>query len=113
MLYNPNSGRPGLQPRQPELHLSRVPTSTEAISNPSAFSACANFSFFLHASPLLPTSDRKGAYGFTFYVRAPQPPSIRSLIHYAARTRASRNLYQECRLLSWGAWDRAKELSFG
>lgn len=63
---------PLLQPRGPDLHLNRVPANTEAISNPSALGACANFPLFLHASPLLLISARNGAYGFTFYVRAPQ-----------------------------------------
>lgn len=68
----PRLRRPLLQPRGPDLHLNRVPANTEAISNPSALGACANFPLFLHASPLLRISARNGAYGFTFYVRAPQ-----------------------------------------
>lgn len=71
-ILGPRLRRLLLQPRRPDLHLNRVPANTEAISNPSELSACANFPLFLHASPLLRISARNGAYGFTFYVRAPQ-----------------------------------------
>lgn len=67
----PRLRRPLLQPRGPDLHLSRVPANTEAISNPSAPGACANFPLFLHAFP--PISARNGAYGLTSYERAPPP----------------------------------------
>lgn len=70
-VKNPASPPP-LQTRGPDFHLNRVPANTEAISNPSALGACANFPLFLHASPLLPISPRGGAYACTWYVRAPQ-----------------------------------------